>query len=91
MNTVEPPTAPGHMHMHRIAIALSEEDLARLAFVQAFCRRPIASVDGGTIPGIEPSAGDILRGALYELAHTVERHTGRLPINATSDTHPHSV
>ena len=89
MNTVEPPTAPGHMHT--ITVTLSEEDLARLAFVQACYRRPIASVDGGTIPGIEPSAGDILRGALYELADAVQRHTARLPINATSDSHPHSL
>ena len=89
MNTVEPPTAPGHMRT--ITITLSEEDLARLELVQAYYRRPIASVDGGTLPGIEPSAGDILRAALYELANTVERHTGRLPINATPDSPPHSL
>ena len=49
-----------------------------MAFVQAYYRRPIASVDGGTIPGIAPSAGDILRIALYELEANLQEHISKL-------------
>lgn len=65
-----------HGHLHALTFCLADDELQHLALAQAYRRRPIAGVGGGTFPGPEVSAEDILRVALYELAAAVEPRNG---------------
>ena len=77
-----------HERLHALTLRLTDADLERLALVQAWYRRPIACVDGGTIPGPEISAEDVLRCALGELARAVEPRNGRPSSEAPSHCAP---
>ena len=56
--------------------------------MQACYRRAIAGVGGGTIPGPELSAEDVLRAALGELAEAVDPRTSRPQWQLPSDSPP---
>ena len=75
-----------HDRLHALTLRLTDADLDRLALVQAYYRRPIAGVDGGTILGPELSAEDVLRAALGELAEAVEPRTTPAPLQPPSDS-----
>ena len=77
-----------HGRLHALTLRLTDADLERLALVQAYYRRPIAGVDGGTIAGPELSAEDVLRAALAELAATVEPRNAHRPPQAPSHSAP---
>ncbi len=79
-----------HKYLHALTLRLTDADLERLALVQAWYRRPIPAVDGGTIPGPELSAEDVLRAALGELARAVEPRNGHPPLEAPSHSAPRS-
>ena len=77
-----------HERLHTLTLRLTDDDLERLALVQAYYRRPIPCVDGGTIPGPELSAEDVLRAALGELAAAVEPRNGPPSLEAPSHSVP---
>ena len=79
-----------HEYLHALTLRLTDADLERLALVQAYYRRPIPAVDGGTIPGPEFSAEDVLRAALGELARAVEPRNGRPSLETPSYSPPRS-